>query len=127
MHLELSHWRCHGQLSRSYVPNLSCNHFKQSCSSKGKITRALFCLMRQNRHYLALSSTDCKENYPGLRIPMCSFVFFLASLLQKLPLNKAPGADCIYAEHLLYANESLHFFSVNCLCVLFMVIYPIPV
>jgi len=37
------------------VPNLSCNHFNQSCSSKGKITRALFCLMRQNRHYLTLS------------------------------------------------------------------------
>jgi len=27
MHLELNHWRCHGQLSRSCVPNLSCNHF----------------------------------------------------------------------------------------------------
>ena len=57
MHLELRHWRCHGQLSRSCVPNLSCNHFNQSCSSKGKITRALFCVMRQNRHYLTLSRT----------------------------------------------------------------------
>jgi len=33
------------------------NNFNQSCSSKGKITRALFCLMRQNRHYLTLSIT----------------------------------------------------------------------
>jgi len=56
-HLEQSHWRCHSQLSRSCVPNLSCNHFNQSCSSKGKITRVLFCLMRQNRHYLTLSRT----------------------------------------------------------------------
>ena len=40
---------------------------------------------------------------------MCSFVS-LASLLQKLPLNKAPGLDCISAEHLLYADESLRFF-----------------
>ena len=57
MHLELSHWRCHGQISRSCVPNLSCNHFNQSCSSKGKITRTLFCLMRQNGLYLTLSRT----------------------------------------------------------------------
>jgi len=57
IHLELSHWICHSQLSRSCVPNVSCNHFNQSCSSKGKITRALFCLMRQNRHYLTLSRT----------------------------------------------------------------------
>ena len=54
MHLKLRHWRCHGLLSRSCVLNLSCNHFNQSCSSKGKITRALFCLMWQNRHYLTL-------------------------------------------------------------------------
>ena len=51
----------------------------------------------------------CQENYLGLEMPMCSFVS-LASLLQKLPLNKAPGPDCISAEHLLYADESLHFF-----------------
>ena len=57
MQLELSHWRCHGQLSRSCVPNLTCNHFNQSCSSKGKITWAHFCLLRQNRHYLTLSRT----------------------------------------------------------------------
>ena len=42
-------------------------------------------------------------------MPMCSFVS-LALLLQKLPLNKAPGPDCISAEHLLYADESLRFF-----------------
>ena len=72
-------------------------------------------------------SIDCKENYLGLEMPMCSFVS-LASLLQKLPLNKSPEPDCISAEHLLYANESLRFFSVNCLtCVLFTGIYPIPV
>jgi len=54
-------------------------------------------------------SIDCKENYLGLEMPMCSFVS-LASLLQKLPLNKSPGPDCISAEHLLYADESLRFF-----------------
>ena len=42
-------------------------------------------------------------------MPMCSFVS-LASLLQKLPLNKAPGLDCIAAEHPLCADESLRFF-----------------
>jgi len=51
MQFELSHWRCHRQISRSCISNLSCNHFNQSCSSKGKITLALFYLMRQNRHY----------------------------------------------------------------------------
>jgi len=72
-------------------------------------------------------SIDCKENYLGLEMPICYFVS-LASLLQKLPLNKAPGPDCIFAEHLLYAVESLRFFSVNCLtCALFTGIYPIPV
>ena len=72
-------------------------------------------------------SIDCKENYLGLEMPLCSFVS-LASLIQKLPLNKAPGPDCISAEYLLYADESLRFFSVNCLtCVLFTGIYPIPV
>ena len=54
-------------------------------------------------------SIDCKESYLGLEMPMCSFVS-LASPLQKLPLNKAPGSDCISAEHLLYANESLRLF-----------------
>ena len=54
-------------------------------------------------------SIDCKENYLRLEMPMCSFVS-LASLLQKLPLNKVPGPDCISAEHLLYADESLRFF-----------------
>ena len=72
-------------------------------------------------------SIDCKENYLGLEMPMCSFVS-LAALLQKLSLNKSPGRDCISAEHLLYADESLRFFSVNCFtCVLFTGIYPIPV
>ena len=71
-------------------------------------------------------SIDCKENYLGLEMPICSFVS-LASLFQKLPLNKAPGPDCISAEHLLCADETLRFFSVNCLtCVLFTGIYPIP-
>ena len=54
-------------------------------------------------------SLGCKENYLGLEMPMCSFVS-LASLLQKVPLNKAPGPECISAEHLLYADESLRFF-----------------
>jgi len=54
-------------------------------------------------------SIDCKENYLGLEMPMCSFVS-LVSLIQKLPLNKAPGPDCISAEHLLYADQSLRFF-----------------
>jgi len=53
-------------------------------------------------------SIDCKENYLGLEMPTRSFVS-LASLLQNLPLNKAPGPDCISAEHLLYADESLRF------------------
>jgi len=52
---------------------------------------------------------DCEENYLGLEMPMYSFVS-LASLLQKLPLNKAPGPDCISTEHLLFADESLLFF-----------------
>ena len=72
-------------------------------------------------------SIDCKENYLDLGMPMCSFVS-LSSLPQKLPLNKTPRPECISAEHLLYADESLRFFSVNCLtCVLFTGIYPIPV
>ena len=54
-------------------------------------------------------SVDCKENYLCLEMAMCSFVS-LTSLLQKLPLNKAPGPDCISAEHLLYADQSLRFF-----------------
>ena len=54
-------------------------------------------------------SINCKENYLVLEMRMCSFVS-LASLLQKLSLNKAPGPDCISAEHLLYEDESLRFF-----------------
>ena len=53
-------------------------------------------------------SIDCKENYLGLEMAICSFVS-LASLLQKLSLNKAPGPDCISAEHQLYADESTFF------------------
>jgi len=53
---------------------------------------------------------DCKENYLGIEMPMCSFVS-LASLLQKLPLNKTPGPDCISAEHLLYEMNLCVFFS----------------
>ena len=69
---------------------------------------------------------ECKENHLSLEMPMCSVVS-LTSLLQKLPLNKAPGPDCISAEHLLYAGESL-FFSVNCLIyALFTGINPILV
>ena len=68
---------------------------------------------------------DCKGNYLGPEMPMCSVVS-LTSLLQKLPLNKAPGPGFISAEHLLYAGESRCFFSVYCLiCVLFTVSYPI--
>jgi len=54
-------------------------------------------------------SIDCKENYLGPEMAMCSIVS-LTSLLQKLPLNKAPGLDFISAEYLLYAGESLCFF-----------------
>jgi len=54
-------------------------------------------------------SINCNENYIGLEMPMRSFVS-LTSLFQQLPLNKAPGPDCISAEHLLYAVESLRFF-----------------
>jgi len=72
-------------------------------------------------------SIDCKEVYLGLEMPMCSFVS-LAALLQKLPLNKSPGPDCISAEHLLYADESQRFFLSELFkCVLFTGIYPIPV
>jgi len=58
---------------------------------------------------LRTTDIDSMENYLGLQMPMCSFVS-LTSILQKLPLNKAPGPDCISAEHLLYGDESLHFF-----------------
>jgi len=34
----LSCYRCHGQLSRTCVPNLSVDYFNQSCSAEGKIT-----------------------------------------------------------------------------------------
>ena len=54
-------------------------------------------------------SIDCKENYLSLEMAMCLFVS-LAALLQKLPSNKSPGPDCISAEHLLYADESLRLF-----------------
>ena len=57
MQLQLSHRRCHSQLSRSCVPNLSCKHFNQSYSAKGKKPRGLFFLMRQNRHYLTVKRT----------------------------------------------------------------------
>ena len=63
-------YRCHGQLSRTCIPNLSCDYFSQSCLAKGKMTLAvillellcqntarvrvilleLFCLIRQNSH-----------------------------------------------------------------------------
>ena len=45
-----------------------------------------------------------------LHLSRFSLFVSLASLLQKLPLNKSPGPDCISAEHLLYADESLRFF-----------------
>ena len=41
MHVGLSCYRCHGQLSRTCIPNLSCDHCSQSCSAKGKITSAV--------------------------------------------------------------------------------------
>ena len=36
----LSSYRCHGQLSKTCVPNLSCDYFNQSCSAKGKTDTA---------------------------------------------------------------------------------------
>ena len=39
-----------------------------------------------------------------------NFMLIIALLILKLPLNKSPGPDCISAEHLLYADESLCFF-----------------
>jgi len=56
-------------------------------------------------------SSNCKENYLGPELTMCS-VLSLTSLLQKLPLNKPSGPDFISAEHLLYADESLSFLRV---------------
>jgi len=64
-------------------------------------------------------SIDCKENYLGPEMPMCSVVS-LSSRLQKLPLNKALGSDFISAQYLLYAGESPCFFLsvlyVHCSC-----------
>jgi len=37
MDVGLSCYRCHSQLSRTCVPNLSCDYFSQSCSANGKI------------------------------------------------------------------------------------------
>jgi len=54
-------------------------------------------------------SIDCKDNYLGTEMPMCSATS-LTSLLQKLPLNKPTGPAFISAEHVLYAGESLPFF-----------------
>ena len=54
-------------------------------------------------------SINCMKNYLGPQMTICSVVS-LTSLLQKLPLNKAPGPDFISAEHLLYADEPLCFF-----------------
>ena len=70
-------------------------------------------------------SIDCKENYLGLEMPMCSFVS-LASLIQKLPLNIFL---IIFLQSTCCMQMNLCvFFSVNCLtCVLFTGIYPIPV
>jgi len=62
MHPQLSHYcRRHGQLSRLCVPNVSCDHFKQSSSSNGngKITQAIFRLMRQNISILPYSKQNC--------------------------------------------------------------------
>jgi len=50
-----------------------------------------------------------RENYLGTTMSMCSVVS-LTSLLQRLPMNKAPRLDFIFAEHLLPARESLCFY-----------------
>jgi len=47
---ELLIYRCHGQLNRICITNLSCNYFSQLCSTKGKIPPAVFRHIRQNRH-----------------------------------------------------------------------------
>jgi len=71
-------------------------------------------------------SIDCKENFLGTEMPMY-FVVSLTSLVQKLPLNKAPGPDFVSAEHMLHAGESLCFSLIYCfICVLFSASYPIP-
>jgi len=59
MHVELSRYTLHGQLSRSCVPNLSCvpnvscDRFNQSCSAKSKIAPAV------------LLSRDAKQTLPN--------------------------------------------------------------
>jgi len=45
----LSCYSCHVQLSRTCIPNLSCDYFNQSCSAEGKITPEVILPMRQNR------------------------------------------------------------------------------
>ena len=63
----------------------------------------------ENSAWFVEHNIDCEDNYLGLEMPACSFVS-LTSLFQKLPLSKSPGPDCISAEQLVYADESLHFF-----------------
>ena len=47
----LRFYRCHGQLSRTCVPNLSCDYFNQSCLAKNKNSfSCYFASLRQNRH-----------------------------------------------------------------------------
>jgi len=46
----LSCYRCHGQLSRTCVPNLSSDYFNQSCSAKVKITLAVILSHRAMPH-----------------------------------------------------------------------------
>jgi len=52
---------------------------------------------------------DCKENYLGTEMHMCSVVS-LTLLLQRLPLNKRHQALILFLQqHLLYPGESLFF------------------
>ena len=41
----LSCYSCHVQLSRTCIPNLSCDYFNQSCSAEGKIDKAQKCML----------------------------------------------------------------------------------
>ena len=54
MHVWPSRYRHHGQLSRSWIPNLSCDGFNKSCSAKSKIAPTVLLPNKANRHSLLM-------------------------------------------------------------------------